>query len=76
MKMKTKVEIIDEVEGQGKNHYRYEITRDSGEPRDTRRPSDKVQVTAQVRGIHAPENRVSKFQRIMAQEAQVDLRLS
>jgi hypothetical protein len=55
MKMKTKVEIIDEVEGQGKNHYRYEITRDSGEPRDPRRPSDKVQVTAQVRGINAPE---------------------
>jgi hypothetical protein len=53
MKMKTKVEIIDEVEGQGKNHYRYEITRDS----DTRRPSDKVQVTAQVRGIHAPGRR-------------------
>jgi hypothetical protein len=53
MKMKTKVEIIDEVEGQGKNHYRYEITRDSVEPRDSRRPSDKVQVTAQVRDIHA-----------------------
>jgi hypothetical protein len=52
MKMKTKVEIIDEVEGQGKNHYRYEITRDSGEPRDPRRPSDKVQVTAQVRAAY------------------------
>jgi hypothetical protein len=64
MKMKTKVEIIDEVEGQGKNHYRYEITRDSGEPRDPRRPSDKVQVTAQVRGIHAPENRGWSFKEL------------
>jgi len=51
-RMKTKVEIIDEVEGKEKKHFRYKITRDSGEPAD-RGQTDAVQVTVPMRDRHA-----------------------